>query len=105
MDVTFSRSLGIPSRFLGITWVNETGHVFGHGILENRIGGAWVHSDPTWHIFNDPQVYKNGNNTHMNLTKYTDADDNRYSADPSGDGLLRYEDMIAVPFGELPGYN
>jgi transglutaminase-like putative cysteine protease len=105
MDVTFSRSLGIPSRFLGITWVNQTGSTFGHAILENRIGGAWVHSDPTWSSFNNPQVYKNGNNTHMNLTKYTDADDNRYTADPSGDGLLRYEDMIAVPFGELPGYN
>ena len=41
----------------------------------------------------------------MNLTKYTDADDTRYTADPAGDGLLRYEDMIAEPFGELPGYN
>jgi transglutaminase-like putative cysteine protease len=105
MDVTFSRSLGIPSRFLGITWVNETGHVFGHGILENRVGSTWVHSDPTWHIFNNPQIYKLGNNTHMNLTKYTDADDNRYTVDPVGDGLLRYEDLVAQPLGELPGYN
>ena len=105
MDVSFSRSLGIPSRFLGITWVNETGYSYGHAILENRIGNAWVHSDPTWNSFNNPQVYKNGNNTHIDLTKYTDADDNRYTGDPSGDGLLRYEDMIAVPFGELPGYN
>jgi hypothetical protein len=61
--------------------------------------------DPIWHIFNNAQVYKMGNNTHMDLTKYTDADDNRYTADPTGDGLLRYEDMIAEPFGELPGYN
>ncbi|MFA4878268.1 MAG: transglutaminase family protein [Methanoregula sp.] len=105
MDVTFSRSLGIPSRFLGITWVNETGYSYGHAILENRIAGAWVHSDPTWITFNNAQVYKMGNNTHMNLTKYTDADDNRYTADPVGDGLLMYEDMIAEPFGELPGYN
>ncbi len=44
-----------------------------------------------------------GNNTHMNLTKY--ADDNRYTADPVGDDLVMYEDMIAEPFGELPGYN
>jgi transglutaminase-like putative cysteine protease len=105
MDVTFSRSLGIPSRFLGITWVNETGYSYGHAILENRIAGAWIHSDPTWNVFNNSQVYKMGNNTHMNLIKYTDADDNRYTVDPVGDGLLRYEDMIAEPFGELPGYN
>ncbi|PKL58306.1 MAG: transglutaminase, partial [Methanomicrobiales archaeon HGW-Methanomicrobiales-5] len=105
MDITFSRSLGIPSRFLGITWVNQSGYSLGHAILEHRIGGTWVHSDPTWSTFNNPQIYNQGNNTHMNLTKYTDADDNRYTADPSGDGLLRYEDMIAAPFGELPGYN
>jgi transglutaminase-like putative cysteine protease len=105
IDVAFSRSLGVPSRFLGITWVNTTGYSYGHAILENRIAGAWVHSDPTWKSFNNPQVYKNGNNTHMNLTKYTDADDTRYTTDPPGDGLLRYEDMIAIPFGELPGYN
>jgi len=105
MGITFSRSLGIPSRFLGITWVNETGYSYGHAILENRIAGSWIHSDPTWNVFNNAQVYKMGNNTHMDLTKYTDADDNRYTADPAGDGLLRYEDMIAEPFGELPGYN
>jgi transglutaminase-like putative cysteine protease len=105
MDVSFSRSLGIPSRFLGITWVNETGSAIGHGILENRISGRWVHSDPTWSSFDDPQVYKRGNNTHMNLTKYTDADDNRYNEDPAGDSLLSYKDMVAEPFGELAGYN
>jgi transglutaminase-like putative cysteine protease len=105
IDVTFSRSLGIPSRFLGITWMNASGSYYGHAILENRIGNIWVHSDPTWNSFNNSRVYKNGNNTHMSLTKYTDADDSRYTVDPSGDGLLRYEDMIAVPFGELPGYN
>ena len=105
MDVSFSRSLGIPSRFLGITWVNETGYAYGHGILEHRIAGGWVHSDPTWHVFNNPQIYKLGNNTHMNLTKYTDADDNRDTVDPPGDGLLRYEDLVAQPLGELPGYN
>jgi transglutaminase-like putative cysteine protease len=105
MDISFSRALGIPSRFLGITWVNETGSAIGHGILENRVSGRWVHSDPTWNAFDDPQVYKRGNNTHMNLTKYTDADDNRFSEDPTGDGLLSYKDMVADSFGELPGYN
>jgi len=105
IDIAFSRSLGIPSRFLGITWVNQTGYSEGHAILEHRIAGAWVHSDPTWHIFNNPRVYSLKNNTHMNLTRYTDADDNRFSLDPAGDGLLRYEDMIAEPLGELPGYN
>jgi len=105
MDITFSRSLGIPSRFLGITWINETGYSYGHAILENRITDAWVHSDPTWGSFDNPQIYKRGNNTHMNLTKYTDADDNRYTVDPSGDGLLRYEDLIAESYGELTAYN
>jgi len=105
MDITFSRSLGIPSRFLGITWLNESGVAFGHAILENRIAGAWVHFDPTWNVTNDPQTYKRRNNTHMTLTKYTDADDNRSTVDPSGDGLLRYEDLVAQPLGELPEYN
>lgn len=105
MDVSFSRSLGIPSRFLGITWVNETGSTIGHGILENWINDRWVHSDPTWKSFNNSQVYKNGNNTHIDLTKYTDADDSRYMVDPYGDGLLRYEDMVSQHLGELPNYN
>ncbi|MCK9581153.1 MAG: transglutaminase family protein [Methanoregula sp.] len=105
MDITFSRSLGIPSRFLTISWVNETGTSFGHGILEHRIAGTWVHSDPTWHTINNPQIYKQGNNTHMNLTKYTDADDNRFTADPAGVCLLNYEDMVADRLGELPEYN
>jgi hypothetical protein len=105
MDITFSRSLGIPSRFLGITWVNETGSAYGHAILEHRIGGVWIHSDPTWRAFDNPQVYKQGNNTHMYLTKYTNADDNRNTTDLYGDGLLTYEDLVAEPLGELSGYN
>ncbi|ADN36535.1 transglutaminase domain protein [Methanolacinia petrolearia DSM 11571] len=105
MDVTFSRSLGIPSRFLGITWLNETGSCIGHAILENWDGNSWIHSDPTWNSFNNPQIYNHGNNTHMYLTKYTDADDSRFTEDPAGDGLLRYEDLVAIPLGELPEYN
>lgn len=105
LDVSFSRALGIPTRFLGITWVNESGQSFGHAIAENWDSHRWVHSDPTWVAFDNPQIYKSGNNTHMFLKKYTDADDSRFTEDVTGDGLLRYEDMINQSLGELPEYN
>jgi len=105
LDVSFSRALGIPTRFLGITWVNSTGYTYGHAIAENWENARWVHSDPTWESFDNPQIYKNGNNTHMFLKKYTDADDSRFTVDVTGDGLLRYEDMINQTLGELPEYN
>jgi len=108
LDTSFSRALGIPTRFLGITWINSEGVTEGHGILENRIQDRWVHSDPTWDVFDNAQIYKSGNRTHMNLTKFTDADDSRYNDTEDmvdGDGILSYEDMISDPLGELPGYN
>jgi len=105
LDVSFSRALGIPTRFLGITWIDSTNHSYGHAIAENWADSRWVHSDPTWDSFDNPTIYKNGNNTHMFLKKYTDADDSRFILDITGDGLLRYEDMINQTLGELPTYN
>jgi hypothetical protein len=105
MDIAFSRSLGIPSRFLYVTWINETGFPEYHALLEHGIGSSWIHSDPTWNSYDNPQAYKQANNTHLVFTKFTDADDDLFTEDPAGDGMLTYADMIAVPLGELPAYN
>ena len=106
----FPRALGIPTRFLAFSMEEAaTGNIKGHGIAESWDGNAWVHSDPTWISFDNPQVYKMAGNIHINITLFDDADDSYYTQDPedpTGDGILRYEDLrTQVLLGEVPGYN
>jgi len=105
-----TRALGIPTRFLSFTMEEvSTGNVSGHAIAESWNGNAWIHSDPTWNSFDNPQVYKTAGNTHINITVYGDADDSYYTLDPNdptGDGILRYEDFrTQILLGEVPRYN
>jgi hypothetical protein len=105
-----TRALGIPTRFLSFTMQEvSTGNVSGHAIAESWNGNAWIHSDPTWNSFDNPQVYKTAGNTHINITVYGDADDSYYTLDPNdptGDGILRYEDFrTQILLGEVPRYN
>ncbi|WP_421908291.1 hypothetical protein [Methanolacinia petrolearia] len=59
--------------------------------------------------FYKAQIYKNVGNSHINITIFDDADDSYYTLDPqdpTGDGILRYEDFrTATLLGELPRYN
>jgi len=106
----FTRALGIPTRFLSFTMEEvATGNVSGHATAESWNGNAWIHSDPTWNAFDNPQVYRTAGNTHISITIYGDADDSYYTQDPNdptGDGILRYEDFRTQIFlGEVPRYN
>ncbi|QYZ80456.1 transglutaminase [Methanofollis formosanus] len=106
----FTRSLGIPTRFLAFTMENATTEeVWGHGIAESWDGNAWIHSDPTWNSFDDPQAYIRAGNIHIDMTHYDDADDSWNTEDPedpTGDGILRYEDFRTQTYlGEVPRYN
>ncbi|WP_214040925.1 transglutaminase family protein [Methanoculleus sp.] len=105
----FTRALGIPTRFLSFTMELPSGNITGHAIAESWNGNAWIHSDPTWNVFDNPQVYRTAGNTHINITVYGDADDSYYTQDPNdptGDGILRYEDFrTQILLGEVPRYN
>ncbi len=106
----FARALGIPTRFLSFSMREvATGNVSGHAIAESWNGTTWVHSDPTWNVFDNPQVYRTAGNDHINITVYGDADDSYYTEDPNdptGDGILRYEDFrTQILLGEVPRYN
>ena len=106
----FTRALGIPTRFLAFTMEETaTGNTSGHGIAESWDGNAWIHSDPTWSSFDNPQIYRTAGHIHINITHFDDADDSYYTQDPedpTGDGILRYEDFrTQVLLGEVPRYN
>lgn len=105
----FTRALGIPTRFLSFTMELPSGNITGHAIAESWNGTTWVHSDPTWNVFDNPQVYRTAGNDHINITVYGDADDSYYTEDPNdptGDGILRYEDFrTQILLGEVPRYN
>ena len=106
---SFSRSIGIPTRFMAFTMIMDDGNMTGHAIAESWDGNAWVHSDPTWNSYDNPQIYKNEGNIHINITIYDDADDSYYTQDPEDptrDGILRFEDFRTLTLlGEVPGYN
>jgi hypothetical protein len=105
----FARALSIPTRFLSFTMRLPSGNITGHAIAESWNGTTWVHSDPTWNVFDNPQVYRAAGNDHINITVYGDADDSYYTQDPNdptGDGILRYEDFrTQILLGEVPRYN
>ena len=106
---SFTRALGIPTRFMAFTMVLPNGNSTGHAMAESWDGSVWVHSDPTLNKFDNPQIYKNDGNSHINITIYDDADDSYYTLDPqdpTGDGILKFEDFrTLVPLGEDPRYN
>src|SRR5690606_38399575 len=79
----FTRALGIPTRFLSFTMELPSGNITGHAIAESWNGNAWIHSDPTWDVFDNPQVYRAAGNNHINITIYGDADDSYYTQDPN----------------------
>ncbi|WP_052322775.1 transglutaminase-like domain-containing protein [Methanocella conradii] len=106
LSIAFERALGVPSRYYRIEMNNPQGPV-GHGITEIWDGTGWVHSDPTWHVFNNPQVYKQSGYTDVHLWLQSDASDSVYAGDPSGDQFLdpKFDFGIIVDLGEPPAYN
>ncbi len=106
---SFTRAVGIPTRFMAFSMIMQDGNITGHAIAESWDGSTWVHSDPTLYRFDNPQIYINDNNSHINITIYDDADDSYYTQDPqdpTGDGILRFEDFRTLThLGEVPRYN
>lgn len=53
--VSFVRALNIPARQIYILWSDVN---IAHEFAEIWSGDRWVHADPTWNAFDDPQIYK-----------------------------------------------
>jgi len=105
--VAFGRSLGIPSRYYLLDWINSTGEPERHGISEIWNGEQWIHSDPTWQSFDNPQVYNQSGCSHIHVWRMSDADDSIYGDDPYGDQLLHWWNDFGMRevLGELDRYN
>ncbi len=53
--VLFVRALNISARQIYILWSDVN---IAHEFAEIWDGNRWVHADPTWDAFDDPQIYK-----------------------------------------------
>ncbi|MGA9139779.1 MAG: transglutaminase domain-containing protein [Methanocella sp.] len=84
---SYSRSLGVPTRYYYVQMINSSGVQY-HGMSEIWDGSRWVHSDPSWNVFNNPQVYRSSGFSYVHLWRMSDADDSYSGADPYGDRLL-----------------
>ena len=104
---SFARSLGIPSKYYLISYLNVSNSSGGaHAISEVWDGNEWIHSDPTWDIFNEPQIYIQNNFTNIRVWNMKNADDSRDNNDPFGDQLLHFwNDFETVDLGYLAKYN
>ena len=64
--VSMARALNIPARLVVLQWTTETradawiSTKSGHAFVEVYIDGEWVHADPTWWKFDDPDAYLRG---------------------------------------------
>ncbi|WP_421908292.1 transglutaminase-like domain-containing protein [Methanolacinia petrolearia] len=53
---SFTRALGIPTRFMAFTMIMDDDNMTGHAVAESWNGSTWVHSDPTWNSYDNPQI-------------------------------------------------
>lgn len=86
---------------------DSSGNITGHGISEIWNGEQWIHSDPTWKAFDNPQVYNQSGFSHIHVWRMSDADDSIYGDDPYGDQLLHWWNDFGIreDLGELDRYN
>jgi len=106
--VSFDRSLGIPSKYYYMGYLNMSNNneSCAHGISEIWDGNEWIHSDPTWNSFNNPQIYVQSNFSDIKIWNMKNADDSRDNNDPLGDQLLHFwNDFERDYLGELVKYN
>lgn len=102
----FNRALGVPSKQYYMNMTNSSGNGSAHEMAEIWDGQEWIHSDPTWNSFDNPDVYVSKNYSDMYFWNLRDADDDLDPSDPSGDGLLHYEfDFDREYLGMLAKYN
>ncbi|KXS40210.1 MAG: transglutaminase-like protein [Methanohalophilus sp. T328-1] len=102
----FNRALGVPSKQYYMNMTNTSGNRSAHEIAEIWDGQEWIHSDPTWKSFDNPDIYISQNYSSMYFWNLKDADDDLDPSDPSGDGLLHYKfDFDREYLGLLNKYN
>ncbi|QYZ78185.1 hypothetical protein E2N92_01430 [Methanofollis formosanus] len=98
---SFTRGLGIPTRQYYMGMINSTGVPTAHGLAVIWDGGDWIHADPTWNVFDNPEVYTESGYSNITLSNMIHADDNRYtgSDDPFiNDQLLHFwNDFEVIP--------
>ncbi|MDY0386704.1 MAG: transglutaminase-like domain-containing protein [Methanolobus sp.] len=108
LSVSFARSLGVPSKYYYMGYLNMSNNSESgaHAISEIWDGNEWIHSDPTWKSFNNPQIYVQGNYSNIKIWNMKNADDSRDNNDPLGDLLLHFwNDFERDYLGELVKYN
>jgi hypothetical protein len=85
---------------------NSSGCQRAHEMAEIWDGNEWIHSDPTWDSFDNPDIYVSVNYSNMYFWNLKNADDDRDLSDPNGDELLHYEfDFEREYLGLLAKYN
>jgi transglutaminase-like putative cysteine protease len=103
---SFNRALGVPSKQYYMNLTNSSGCQRAHEMAEIWDGNEWIHSDPTWDSFDNPDIYVSVNYSNMYFWNLKNADDDRDLSDPNGDELLHYEfDFEREYLGLLAKYN
>ena len=68
---SMARSLNIPARLVVLKWIPDLGRIdqttglSGHAFVEVYVDGEWVHADPTWWEFADPDIYMRSTGSHQ----------------------------------------
>ncbi|WP_157769628.1 transglutaminase-like domain-containing protein [Methanohalophilus portucalensis] len=102
----FNRALGVPSKQYYMNMTNSSGIQTAHEIAEVWDGQEWIHSDPAWNSFDNPDIYVSRNCSNMYFWNMKNADDSLDAGDPTGDGLLHFWlDFEREYLGMLDKYN
>lgn len=102
---SMARIIGIPTNFLTIQWNDWLGRPKAHAIAEVFDGSSWIHCDPTWRSFNDPQIYKrNEGATDIWVEVCLHAYDDFWGGDPERDGWLYGDYDMYLLWGDPYGY-
>ena len=70
---SYSRSMGIPARVILSIANDQNDTLQGHDWMEVYDGSRWIHSDPTWNLFDDPWFYKNSGLTDIRIRELSIA--------------------------------
>jgi transglutaminase-like putative cysteine protease len=63
---SYYRSMGIPAKLV-ICIMQENGTAKSHAWVEAYDGSRWVHADPSWNLFDDPQYYDRAGYTEIQI--------------------------------------
>ena len=86
---SLARHLRIPTHLLHLTFYKNGVMSGAHAVAEVWDSSSWIHCDPTWCVFNNPQIYKAwGYATDVEVRIVREGRDHWCDLDPTGDGWL-----------------